>query len=498
LRVLLDTNIFIFRENDHVVPKNLQNLLVAMSEAGAKILVHPKSTEDLRRDHNSERREVIMSKIGSYSLLESPPDPSNDEAFLRRVGNLSDENDRVDAAILYSVYRDAVTYLITEDKDNQKRSDRIGLRNRILSIDQGLAVFQGFKNRKGLPYPPALSKVPVYDLDLADPFFEPLKREYSEFNSWFKRISQEGRNCLAYFNEDRSLGALMIQKFEDGIVDSNPPQAAKKRMKIATLKVDHTGYKIGELFVKLAVHDAIANNCEEVYLTHFLREKDSLVELIQEYGFESVAVNARGEKIFVKELQPDREKLTRLHPVEVAQKFYPIFCDGRMVKKFLVPIRPEYHERLFIDYAVRQTTLPEYRGRFIIEGNAIKKAYLCNSNNRVISRGDIMLFYRSGDRQEVTSLGVVERVHVNLRAVEEVSRLVEKRTVYSINEIRDMLEKPTVVFLFTWHFYLPRPISLAELQRMGISAPQTLTRVSHARYLEIKRRGGIDEHFTFN
>ena len=153
---------------------------------------------------------------------------------------------------------------------------------------------------------------------------------------------------------------------------------------------------------------------------------------------------------------------------------------------------------MFVDYPTRQTKLPEYRGQFIVEGNAIKKAYLCNSHNRSISKGDIMLFYRSEDRQEVTALGVVESVRLYLRRVEEVAKVVEKRTVYSIKEITDMVRQPTIVLLFNWHFYLPHPVTLEELQSMGISAPQTLSRLSEAEYLEIRRRAGIDERFGVN
>jgi hypothetical protein len=498
MRVLIDTNIFIYRENEHVVPKNLQHLVVAFDGAGVRILVHPRSTDDIFRDHDVARREVILSKLGSYSFLEFPPDPTADGEFQARVGRISTPNDKVDSAILYALYRDAVDYLVTEDKDLRKKSEKVGLGNRVLSVDQALQVFLPARTEPRLSRPPALEKLPVHHLKISEQFFDPLKKDYPEFEEWFKKISREGRQSFAYFREDGSLGALMIPKFEDGIVDSNPPLPRKKRMKIALLKVDYTGHKIGELFIKLSVHDAIAAGCEELYLTRFVKPNDTLVELICEYGFEPVAKNERGEDIFTKDLRPDARKLAILHPVQVSQKYYPIFCDSRSVKKYLVPIRPEYHEKLFVDYLTRQTTLPEYRSQFIVEGNTIKKAYLCNSNNRTIRRGDIMLFYRSGDNQEVTSIGVVESIHVNLRHAEEVAKVAAKRTVYSVTEIRDMLQRPTIVFLFTWHFYLPKPVTLSHLQQMGISSPQSLTRISHQKYLEIKKRGGIDERFTVN
>jgi rRNA-processing protein FCF1 len=498
MRVIIDTNIFIYLENDHVVPKNLQRLVLALGDSGVKVLVHPKSIEELKRDHNVGRREVILSKIGNYPVLEMAPDPASDDDFRTRLGQPSGPNDAVDCAMLYALHRNAVAYLLTEDKNLRKKSERVGLRERALSIDEALEIFMPPIAQSSLRHPPSLTMIPAHSLDVSDPFFEPLKADYPSFLEWFKKISQEGRHCLAYFRESGLLGALMIPKLEEEAIDSRPPLTRKKRLKIALLRVESTGYKIGELFVKLAVHDAIAADCEEVYLTHFVKPNDSLVELISEYGFEHVSDFASGEQIFVKEVRPDVWKLASLHPVQISQKYYPTFRDSHLVKKYLVPIRPSYHEKLFVDYSARQTTLPEYRSQFIVEGNTIKKAYLCNSNNRTIHKGDIMLFYRSEDLQEVTSVGVIESIHVNLRNSEDVAKLVRKRTVYSISEINHMLEKPTIVFLFTWHFYLPHPVALLQLQQMGISPPQSLTHISHQKYLEIKRRGGIDERFTVN
>lgn len=168
------------------------------------------------------------------------------------------------------------------------------------------------------------------------------------------------------------------------------------------------------------------------------------------------------------------------------------------INKFIIPIRPEFHQRLFTEYKERSTTLPEYFGEFIIEGNTIKKAYLSHSKNTGISLGDILLFYRSVDKKEITSLGIVENVFPALRDKDEIIRLVGKRTVYSIDEIEEMVKKPTMVILFTWHFYLGSPLKLKELLRTRIlnGAPQSIVQISHEKYLSIKNMEVIDGRFT--
>jgi hypothetical protein len=499
MRVLLDTNIFIIREAGRPLPTNLLELLRMLAQLEVDVLVHPKSLDDLSRDGESSRRETHESKIKLYSALEAPPDPYKDAEFLRLVGGGSGPNDTVDNWILYAAFRDAVHYLITEDRDLLRRAEKIGIRDRVLSIDDARSLLARNKDGEAaLTYPPAISKVPVYRLDLKDPFFDPLRTDYPPFDAWFRRIAREGRNGYVYFEAGGGIGALLILKVEkDALKDSQPPLPPRRRMKICTLQVSHQGSKIGELFVKLAVHEAIAADCEEVYLTHFVKSsRDELVELITEYGFtKSTVLRSTNEPVFLKELHASVPPGST-SPLEIASRYYPTFYDGEGVKKFLIPILPEFHQKLFVDYEGRQTTLPEYAGKFIIEGNTIKKAYLCNSRNKSISRGDVLLFYRSKDVKAITSIGTVEEVHRNIRSLERAVNLVERRTVYTNEEIKQMLRKPTMIILFKWHFHLSNPIGQRELSSLDISPPQTITRVSHRNYTRMKIMGVVNERFT--
>lgn len=76
--------------------------------------------------------------------------------------------------------------------------------------------------------------------------------------------------------------------------------------------------------------------------------------------------------------------------------------------------------------------------------------------------------------------------------------MVGKRTVYTIDEIKRMVNKPTLVILFRSHLHLPNPIKLVDLVKMNvlIKAPQSIRKISHVEYLKIKKKGGIDERYT--
>lgn len=80
------------------------------------ILIHPSSYEEINRDRNEERKKIVLSKIQTYQVLDKAPDPQQDLDFIRIVGAPSTRNAEIDNRILYSVYKNAVNFLITEDK----------------------------------------------------------------------------------------------------------------------------------------------------------------------------------------------------------------------------------------------------------------------------------------------------------------------------------------------------------------------------------------------
>jgi len=499
MRVLLDTNIFIYRENDHIISYDLQQLLSVLNKLKTELLIHPLSLEEIRRDQDTRRQAVMLSKIGAYPLLEMPPVPEEDPKFFNTIEQKDEAHDLIDNHILYTVYRDAVDFLVTEDRDIHKKAVKLGIDNRVLLIAEALTVFRGHLQKDSIIIPPALERKPIYNLNLSDPFFDSLKGEYSEFDDWFKKIKREGRNCLVNYKDDGSIGALLVYKLENEPIDAIPKIPRKKRIKLATFKVAQFGYKIGELFIKLSIDIAISNGVSEVYLTHFIQPDDRLVELITEYGFRHVGTNSQGEAIYVKELFPEPTEAKELSPFDITKLYYPSYYDGAAVKKFIVPIRPQYHSRLFTNYKDRQIELAESAGYFIVEGNTIRKAYICNSRIKRIAQGDLILFYVS-ERRQLISVGVVEAVFGGLQNYRDIIKLVGKRTVYSVNEIQSIARKPSLVILFWQYWHLQQPLSYVCLKRTGVlkGPPLSIIQISEKDYSLIKEAGDIDERFTIN
>lgn len=298
MRVLLDTNILIPREDQRIIPRELNQFLRLLHETGATVLLHPGSLKDIDRDEDEARRTVLRSKLMSYAVLEAPPQYELDPVFCKIAGDTDRPNDKIDNSLLYAVYRDSVNLFITEDRKLLGKAARANLADRVLTTAQASSVLRRLLPNEEVGKPAALRDDYVYNLDAADPFFDSLKQEYSEFPEWTKKIAADARKCWVYVRPEGGIGALLIRKIEEEAVELTECSLPKsRRLKLCTFKVGSTGLRIGELFVKLAVEYAVKNSLSEIYLTHFLTaENDELVDLVCEYGFRAVGLNRRGRR----------------------------------------------------------------------------------------------------------------------------------------------------------------------------------------------------------
>lgn len=495
MKILFDTNILIHIQDPKELSPNLQSLLKIIREHGHQEYIHPASIKDIENDSDVGRRKITLSKLRGYPILPSPPKPDNE--FTKLVGTPTNPHDENDNHILFSLKKNLVDFLITEDKGIRKKAIVANLDDRVFSIDSALDYFISLYKRY-YPTHSLLRKCYAHQIDINQPFFDSLRVDYGEieFKKWYDKCIKESRECYVYEVSGQVKAFLMLKEENEPIETYNPIPAAK-RMKIATLKVDISGSKIGELFLKIAFQYCVNNKIFEVYLTHFETKDDALIHLIEEFGFEKVGtLQKNDEPVYLKKVIPE---IRDLSPLEIAKKYYPCFRDSENVRKFVIPILPKFHDILFPDYRKRQMKLTDFF-EINIPGNAIKKAYLSSSKITTLRAGDIILFYRSYDQQVIASLGIIDKDPIRTNNLDELKRIVGKRSVYSEEELKDWAEKSVLVILFKHHLYLPNPLNLEYLKKKEIlkDAPQSITEINHERYLAIKNGGKLDERFTVN
>lgn len=465
---------------------NLANLVRLAGVGGHQLLYHPASMDDIRRDDNVERRERTLLRLAQYTELERPAGcPWN--------GPDTSDNDAADNEILYALQCDAAHSLVTEDRGLHAKARTRGLASRVYTIQTA----EDWLRRLHEPAEvrlPNIEDVPLHVLTphLDTEFFNSLREGYESFNDWFRTKAREGRHAWICREESPEPSAICIYAIQENeVINDNGDVLPGRALKLCTFKVGELvrGRKIGELFLKAAFRFATENACVGIFIHANQERHPYLMELLVDFGFVTRGTY-RDDAVFVK-AHPTEAPDANLPATEYVRLYYPHYRKDGTVQKFLVPIRPDYHNVLFPDYdspVRRQMALFRPHN---FAGNAIKLAYLCHTPTSSVRPGDLLLFYRTGDERAVTTLGVVDQFEV-LNDATQIASLVSRRTVYTQQEIVAMATRQTKVILFRCIEHFPHTVSYAELlQRNVATGPiQSLRRIDDAQFNRVIRAAG--------
>ncbi len=135
--------------------------------------------------------------------------------------------------------------------------------------------------------PISIKKEYLYNIDLEDDFFASFRKDYFEFDKWFKKKQQEGVQAYVTTTNENKITSFLLLKDENETEDYSffkKPFKPGKRIKISTFKVSDTGKKIGKTFIQIILNEAIKKNVDEIYVTIFEKHK-SLINLLEQNGF---------------------------------------------------------------------------------------------------------------------------------------------------------------------------------------------------------------------
>jgi GNAT superfamily N-acetyltransferase len=480
LRFLLDTNVLIpLQDSYQVLTPNLANFIRLANVGGHQLLYHPATVTDFRRDPDGSRRTRNLQRLNQYSQLDNPaPCPRN-------VAGTSD-NDTCDNEILFALECDAVHALVTEDRGIHAKARTLGLRDRVYTIQMAEDWLRRLHEPRQVVLP-NIEDVPLHSLTpvLLTQFFNSLRDGYAGFDEWFRKKARENRRAWIYRGADGHLAARCIYDVQtDEPINDAQVRLAGNALKLCTFKVGEMvrGRKIGELFLKAAFRFATERACEHIFTHTDAQEHDYLVRLLEDFGFVQMGEYGN-DTVLVKAHPRIAPETPELAPFEYARLYFPHCLMGEEIQKFIVPIRPQYHDTLLPDYHPHQSRL---FGVANSAGNAIKLAYLCHAQTNSVRPGDILLFYRTVDEKALTSIGVVEDFIASQDAA-AIARLVSRRTVYSREDIEEMAASPTKVILFRLLEHLPRQVSYQQLQQdCGIAGPiQSIRMIQHDQFTKI-------------
>lgn len=494
-RIIIDTNIVISLEGNAPVSDCYSQLLALLQLNGVCVLVHPASLDDIENDKDEARKSISLSKLRKYSLLEAPPPV--DVEFLKAVGvGINGVNDLIDCTILTALLKDAVHFLITEDRGLHTRARVLKLGDRVLTAEQALSLFSAVFEKRIVKLP-NLEPIQLHQVrdELQDKLFDSLRSDYPNFDKWFIDACQAGRRGWIARDFEEKLGAICIYKEEIDPQVTADCRLTGRILKLCTFKVERNvgGQKIGELLLKAAFKHATQNKYEKIYVTVKSKHVE-LIDMLSDFGFEAVGVDMNSDDVFVKD-QPLVSPESNLDPIQYHVRYSPYFKAGAEIGKFLVPIQPAFHAQLFPEASSRQLKLP-FAGP--TPGNAIKLAYLCKANLGTIKSGDVLVFYRSEDFQSCTTIGIVESVE-RLVDADMILERVLKRTVYVREEIEKICATGCLTMLFRLQGHLPSVVTMNYLESLGIKGPiQTIRKISHEQFLFIAKQGQFEDSISPN
>lgn len=335
------------------------------------------------------------------------------------------------------------------------------------------------------------------DINLRDPFFDNLKKDYMEFVEWFERKKDE--QAYVYFAKDKIVGFLYLKIEDDKIADITPALPRKKRLKIGTFKIEAHGTRLGERFIKKAIDHALSEGVAEIYLTIFPKH-EGLIGILKEFGFEE-----RGKKITA-----NGEELVLLknfnNIVGVPRKDFPVI-NARGKRKFLLAIKPEWHTKLFPDSILHNETYDIVED--VSHTNSIQKTYVCFMDLSGLQDGDILIIYRMKDEGKsawygsvVTSVCTVEQVKKknNFKTIEEYLKYTEKFSVFCENELQVWWNRGTRLYVIKMLYnaaFSKRIIRKDLIEKIGLDGGAGtywgFTRIKDEQFVNIMKLGGVNE-----
>lgn len=438
MRVLLDTNIIIHRENKKVTNYSIGHLFRWLDKMRCTKIVHPYSIREIQKYKDSQTQDTIAVKLDAYETLKTIKEP--DEAFKQRLNfPEKSENDRIDNYLLFEVYSNRVDVLVTEDRKLRNKAQRLGLGNRVFSINSFIG-FATAENPDLIEYKMlAVEKEYFGNIDINDSFFDSFRIDYQGFNEWFARKCDE-EAYICNTDEGKILGFLYL-KTEDGdenYSDIMPPFKPMRRLKVGTFKVESTGFRLGERFIKIIFDNAVQRNVDEIYVTLYTdrEELSALVALLKRWGFVDYGVKiglGKKERVLVK-------KMKIIIPEFSTRKNFPNIQYG--CHKFILPILPKYHTTLLPDSKLNNENKIDFMGREP-HRYALQKVYISWAPDNGVRPGDLILFYRMGDEgtnkkytSVITTVAIVDEVIKNIHTQEELLNLCQNRSVFSTEELK--------------------------------------------------------------
>ena len=184
MRALLDTNVIIHRENTKATSFTIGKLFYWLDKLHYEKLIHPYSIAELRKYRNPQMQSLYDAKIDAYTEMRCiAPQTAEFTALLSDTPKTA--NDQIDNQLLCELYCKRADILITEDRRMRLKADRLGLSERVFTINSFIEKCTN-ENPDLIDYKVLAVKKELFgNIDVADPFFATFREAYTGLENWF-------------------------------------------------------------------------------------------------------------------------------------------------------------------------------------------------------------------------------------------------------------------------------------------------------------------------
>lgn len=342
------------------------------------------------------------------------------------------------------------------------------------------------------------------EINLEDPFFDSLKKDYEGFKEWFERKATDAKSkaFISYDDENQLTDFLYLKKEDEEMNDVLPSLPRVNRLKVGTFKIEARNSKRGEFFIKKIMDTAVLHKYKEVYATIFPKHKQ-LIHLFEKHGFECKArklhPNGEEELVLIKDMN-------QIHG-DLEKDFPKIKTKGN--SKYLLSIYPEYHTRMFPE-SILKTELSSSQEliRDVSPTNSLHKIYVCSMKGvEQLKAGDIVVIYRTSGNERAeyksvcTGLCVIEE---NLRpqdfsSQEEMIKYIQKYNLFEEKDILYYAKKNNCRILkMLYSASFKKKIIRKELiEKIGLKREDYygFLKLTDEQFSNICKKGEVDENY---
>ncbi|WP_304197788.1 hypothetical protein [Phocaeicola plebeius] len=346
------------------------------------------------------------------------------------------------------LFTNKVDLLITENVKIHEFASTLNIEYKVYTIEEFIERctidYRHLDESKGIE----IQEVKFGTLSLNDPFFKTFIDEYKPYYyEWFNKKKDDNVYvCKDKLGKIRALLKLKIEESNENYDNINPRFTPARRLKICSFKVDYTGQKIVQRFIRIIFDYSLLQKVDEIYVTIFNNssQRCRLINIIESWGFYLHGTKNGKERVYVRKLNNELKGIPTYD--------YPF--QSLYSPTYIIPIEESYSQVLLPSFEICRYPLDVEPYK-----SAIKKVITLPFKYEINNKNANLLFYKvSKDKENcgIIASGIFENCNNNFETKNSFVFNCKKRSIFPESILSDLWylsDKHTIInFLYNYSF----------------------------------------------